>query len=131
MANNQITTATNTTGPDLSAESASTDARKYFNNFYTEKFDISAGANDAIVAFFEQYADNPATAKNLSAAVIYTALAQNLNPIAVLNEFQQLPKGQLNNYLMAFLNINRAPTSVLGIKDKSKTSPYVSRTILL
>lgn len=129
MATNQISTATNVTGPNLAK--SPNDARKYFNNFYS--IDFSTGpANDAIVAFFEQYADNKETAKNLSAAVLYTALSQNLNPLDILSDFQQLPKGQLNTYLVAFLNVNRAPTSVIGIRDSAnKVSPYVARTILL
>ena len=127
----QITTATNTTAPDLSLASAQADARKYFNNFYSGSFNISAGANDAIVAFFEQAVSNKSAAQNLAAAIVYTAQAQNIDPLVILSDFEKLPKGQLTNYLVAFLNINRAPTSVLGLKDSTKTNPYITRTILL
>lgn len=126
--NNQITTATNLTGPDTAI--ARTDARKYFNNFYSNAFEIGP-ANDAIVAFFEQYTQNKKSAKNLAATVIYTAQAQSLDPMAVLGQFQQLPKGQLNTYLAAFLNANRAPTSVIGIKTTNNTNPLVARSIIL
>ena len=126
---NQISTATNLQGPDLS--NAAADARKYFNNFYTIDFNVSAGANDAMIGFFEQYTQNKTTAKNLAASVLYTAMAQNLDPMQVLSDFQALPKGQLNNYLVAFLNVNRAPTSVIGTTSKTKTNPYVSRSIIL
>lgn len=131
MANEQISSATNITGPNISTSPVLTDTNKYFNNFYSINFDVSANTNDAIVSFFEQYTDNKITAKNLAAAVIYTALSQNLNPLAVLSEFQNLPKGELNNYLIAFLNVSRAPTSVIGVKDSKKTSVYVTRTVLL
>jgi hypothetical protein len=127
--NNQISTATNLQGPDLS--NTANDARKYFNNFYTIDFNVSAGANDAMIGFFEQYTKNKTAAKNLAAAVLYTAVAQNLNPLQVLSDFQSLPKGQLDNFLVAFLNINRAPTSVIGTKSSVKTNPYVTRSILL
>ena len=90
---NQISTATNLQGPDLSNSSA--DARKYFNNFYSTGFNVSAGANDAMVGFFEQYTQNTVAAQNLAAAVLYTALAQNLDPLTVLSDFEQLPKGQI------------------------------------
>jgi hypothetical protein len=125
---NQITTATNVSGPDTSA--APNDARRYFNNFYSESFSIGP-ANDAIVAFFERYADNKTSAKNLAAVVLYTAQAQNLDPMLVLSEFQKLPKGQLSSYLAAFLNINRAPTSLIGIKTGSTTNPIITRSVLL
>jgi hypothetical protein len=131
MSTNQISSATNITGPDISQNPVSDSSAKYFNNFYAIKFDISANANDAILAFFEQYTDNKITAKNLSAAVTYTALSQNLNPISVLEEFRKLTKGQLNNYLIAFLNISRVPTSILGAKDSKRTNVYVARTVLL
>jgi hypothetical protein len=128
---NQITTATNLSSPDLSFASSQTDARKYFNNFYSGAFNISANANDAIVAFFEQYTQNKSAAQNLSAAVVYTALAQNVDPLSILSEFESMPKGQLNSYLVAFLNISRVPTSVIGLKNSTKTSPYITRAILL
>jgi hypothetical protein len=129
--NTQITTATNITGPDISLATDKLDARKYFNNFYATPFSVSSDTDAAILGFFEEYTSNKIAAKNLAAAVLYTAMAQNINPLAVLSEFQNLPKGQLNNYLIAFLNINRAPTSTLGVRGNTKTSPYVSRTILL
>lgn len=128
MTTNQITTATNLTGPDTSV--AQTDARKYFNNFYSIQYSIGP-ADDAIVGFFEQYTQNKKSAKNLAAVVIYTAQAQNLDPMKVLSEFQQLPKGQLNTYLAAFLNTNRAPTSVIGIKSTNNTNPLIQRSILI
>jgi hypothetical protein len=127
MSNTQATTATNITGVDLSTAN---NANKYFNNFYAINFSVSAGANDAITSFFQEYTPNLQTAKNLASAVLYTAMAQNLNPLKVLGDFERLPKGQLTNYLVAFLNTTRVPTSVLGINNGTKTSPYVTRTIL-
>jgi hypothetical protein len=126
----QFTTATNLQGPELSNKSASADARKYFNNFYTIPFNVSADTDAAIISFFEQYTNNKTSAKNLASAVLYTAMAQNINPLTVLSDFQSLPKGQLNDYLIAFLNINRVPTSTIGVRGSTQTSPYISRTIL-
>jgi len=126
----KITTATNLIGPNISVESSANDARKYFNNFYSIPFNVSADADNAITAFFEEYSDNKEAAKNLASAVLYTAMSQNLNPLTILSQFQTLPKGQLNQYLIAFLNANRAPTSVLGTRSEIKTNPYVARTIL-
>jgi len=125
---NQITTATNLANPDTSI--AQNDARRYYNNFYSAQFSIGP-ADDAIIGFFEQYTQNKAAAKNLASVVIYTAQAQNLDPMKVLSEFQQLPKGQLNAYLAAFLNTNRAPTSMIGIKSTSNTNPLVQRSVLV
>ena len=124
--NQQYTTATNLQGPNLSGSLTTT--QKYFNNFYT--LDYSTGpANDAIIAFFEQYTANKKSARNLSAAVLYTAQSQGINPLSILSDFQGLPKGQLTTYLVAFLNSNRAPTSFVGIKDQKKSNPYIDRLI--
>ena len=131
MATTQSTTATNLTGPNLSTAAAAVNANTYFNNFYNSNFNVSAGANDAITAFFQQYASNITVAKNLASAVLYTALSQNLNPLQVLSDFESLPKGQLTNYLLAFLNSSRVPTSTLGINKGITTSPFVTRAILV
>jgi hypothetical protein len=128
---NQTSTATNLTGPNLNTPAATTpNANAYFNNFYSIPYSVSAGTNDALTAFFESYCPNAQAAQNLASAVLYTALAQNLNPMKVLQDFQALPQGQLSNYLAAFLNITRVSTSLLGINYGTKTSPFVARTIL-
>jgi hypothetical protein len=127
MANNQIGTATNVTGPDLSG--AQNNAQKYFNNFFARDFSIGA-ANDAITAYFEQYTGSKSAGQALAATVIYTAQANSLDPMAVLAEFQKLGQGQIDNYLAAFLNFNRVPTSTIGVKKTQQTSPFVTRSIL-
>jgi hypothetical protein len=59
-------------------------------------------------------------------------MSQGIDPMDLLSQFQNLPQGQLNSYLAAFLNISRAPTSALGINNGTKaTSTYVTRSILL
>ena len=128
--NNQVSTATNLQGPNVNAAHNTTNPNTYFNNLYS--VDMSTGpANDAIVAFFEGYTSNTEAAKNLAAAVLYTALAQQLNPMQVLSDFRNLPKGQLDSYLVAFLNVNRVPTSFIGIKTGLTVNPYVARTIVV
>lgn len=124
---NQISTAVNKTSPDLSY--GQKDARKFFNNYFALDFSIGS-ANDAIVAFFETYTGNPTSGRALAAAVLYTAQAQNLNPMQVMADFQKLSPGELDNYLAAFLNLNRVPTSTIGIKKSATTSSYITRSIL-
>ena len=126
--NNQISTATNFSAPDTSI--STNDARKYFNNFYSDIFEVGP-ADDAIVAFFESYTRNKKSAQNLAAVVLYTSKAQGLDPMVVLSEFQKLSPCQLNDYLAAFLNTNRAPTSMIGIKRTNNTNPLIARSILI
>jgi hypothetical protein len=128
MTTDQLSTATNLGGPNIAN---STDPRKYFNNLYAIPFSVSANVNDAVTAFFEEYTGNKAEGDNLAATVIYTALAQNLNPIDVLAQFKKLSNNQLNSYLTAFLNANRVKTSQLGFKTSTSTNQFVKRSILV
>jgi hypothetical protein len=127
----QSSNTTNLSGPNLTATSAVQGAQKYYNNLYATSFATSANTNDALVAFFEEYCPTKVAADNLASAVMATALAQNTDPLTILAQFQALPKGQLNNYLIAFLNISRVPTSMLGTNAGAKTNSFVSRSILL
>jgi hypothetical protein len=127
--NNQVSTATNLQGPNVNAAPGTSNTNIYFNNLYS--VNMSTGpANDALVAFFEEYTSNKQAADNLAAAVLYTATAQQLNPMQVLADFKKLPAGDLSNYLIAFLNINRIPTSLIGVKTGLSTNPVVARTIV-
>ena len=92
---NQISTAVNTQSPDLS--NTQQDPNKYFNNFFAKDFSIGP-ANDVIVAYFEKYTNNAESGRALAGAVIYTAQAQNMDPMAVFSEFQKMRPNELNNY---------------------------------
>lgn len=127
MSTNQQTTATNLSAPNLSG--FQDNPEKFFNNFFSIDFSVGL-SDDALVAYFESYTDNPTAGKALAAAVTYTAKAQNLDPMLVLADFQKLSPGQLNSYLAAFLNFNRVPTSQIGIKQKTQVSPFITRSIL-
>lgn len=103
---------------------------RYFNNIYNPVIGISQNINDAIYSYFEQYTGNKESAKILTQVVISTAQAQNLDPLQVLKDFQNLSNNELNAYLALFLNLNRVPTSLLGVKLPPVTNAYISRTIL-
>jgi hypothetical protein len=102
----------------------------FFNNFYKPEFVVSQDVDDSIVGYFQKVSTNKDTAKSLAGAVIYTAKAQNIEPMEILQKFASLPDGQLNSYLVMFLNLNRVSTSMLGVSNAPMTNKYVSRTIL-
>jgi hypothetical protein len=91
---------------------------------------ISAQASDAMLAFFEKFTGNSDSAQVLASSIIFTSAMQGIDPIGLLNEFKNLQAGQLNNYLAAFININRVPTSLLGVQNQPRISKYVQRAIL-
>lgn len=102
----------------------------YFNNFFKPTFDVSQGVNDSVTSFFEKIASTKESAKAMAGALIYTAKAQNLDPMVVLQQFSAMPPGQLNDYTTMFLNLNRVGTSLLGISNAPLTNKYVARMIL-
>lgn len=102
----------------------------YFNNFYKPNFTVSQNVDEAIIGFFERVAANKTAAKAMAGSVIYTAMAQHLDPMDTMQQFAALPPLQLNNYLAMFLNLNRAGTSLLGISNAPKPSVYITRSII-
>lgn len=104
---------------------------EYFNNYFNPAFDVSSDVDAATISFFESMTSNKESAKALASALIYTSLAQSLNPMEVLQQFAKLPKGQLNAYLAMMLNLNRIGTSLIGVTNAPSTNKYVERMILL
>ena len=104
---------------------------EYFNNYLKPGTVVSQNVDESVLGFFEGVTQTKGAAKSLASALIYTAQAQNLDPMAVLQQFAALPAGELNNYLVMFLNLNRVGTSLLGLSNAPKTSKYITRTLLV
>lgn len=62
----------------------------YFNNFFAQPVGTSPMINDAVVAFFQKITGNKDTGTNLAAAVIYTCLQQNMDPMSVVDQLKAL-----------------------------------------
>jgi len=107
------------------------DTDKFFNNFFNFPIEVSSNIDAAIVAHFEQIADNKESAQALASAVIYTAIKQGISPMSALDEFRKIPLGDLNTYTALFLNFERIGTSFLGLKNRPTQNKYVSRAILV
>jgi hypothetical protein len=122
-------TSTNLGAVDQSVND-NTDPNRYFNNYFDPTFTVSPNVDAAILSYFEEVAFNKEAAKALASAVIYTSKSQGVNPMQTLQEFTKLPKGELNSYLVMFLNMQRKGTSYLGITNQPITNKYVNRSIL-
>ena len=105
------------------------DTYKYFNNFFDIPVEVSSNVDAAIVAYFEQIAENKDAARALASAVIYTSVKQGINPMETLKEFQRLPKGELDAYTAMFLNFERKGTSYLGVSNQPQVNKYIQRAI--
>ena len=122
-------TTSNLSGPSYNVNQAST-ATDFFNNFFTKNYNISPNANDAIVSYFEKIADNKEAAAALAAAVIYTSLSQEVDPMETLDEFKKVSPGEIIVFLAMYLNLNRVNSSLLGVRNVPLTNKYVNRAII-
>ena len=103
---------------------------KYFNNFFEIPVEVSSNVDAAIIAYFENIADNKESARQLASAVIYTSVKQGINPMETLSEFTKLDPGEADAYTTLFLNFDRVGTSYLGLKTSPTINKYVQRSIL-
>lgn len=125
-----MSNASNTSVVDLS-QNKSTPQGQFFNNYFVAPNTITANQNDAITAYFQQVTNgNKQSAAILASTVIFTAMAQGVDPMSILQQFQALPAGQLNLYLAMFLNLNRVGTSLVGINNTKFQNKYITRAVL-
>jgi hypothetical protein len=110
--------------------SATDNTTTYFNNFSESVASVTPNENSAIVAYFETVTGDITSAKVLASSVMQTAYQQNLKPMEILDQFRSMNPGDLNAFLVLFLNLNRAPTSLIGINNQTESSFYTIRTIL-
>lgn len=121
MANNLTTTSTQA---DINSS-----ADEFFNNFFQPNFNISPNLNEAVIGFFEKITENTESARVLASAVVYTSLAQRVNPMEFITKFKNMTSIEAINYVSMFLNLNRVGTSFLGVNNQPKPSKYIARTI--
>jgi hypothetical protein len=131
VVNEQINPQYNPQEPSNTGTSGVTKTTRFFNNFFIPDYTVNESTNDSIISFFTQQTGSYDTAVVLAQAFINTAQSQREDPLAVLNQFQQLGAGNLNASLALYLNISRVPTSLLGVRNVVQPNPYVTRMIVI
>jgi len=125
-----MSTPSNLTSVNL-ATNATSSAQTYFNNYYNGTLNITSNQNDAVTAYFEKVTNgNKQSAQILASTVIYTAISQGLDPMSIVQQFQEVPAGELSLYLAMFLNLNRVGTSLVGLNNQPVVNKYITRAIL-
>lgn len=104
--------------------------KAFFNNTSLPPISVSQNVDDAIIAYFQQIAENKDAARTMASAVILTSVSQGIDPMETLQQFMKMNREQLSSYVTMFLNLNRVGTSYLGINNSPTVSKYVARTIL-
>jgi hypothetical protein len=117
---------------DTGTKGTNFDPNAYFNNLSFSPLDVGVNVSHAVQSFFEKITDNKKSAEILASAVIFTSASQGIDPMQTLDEFMKLPPGDLNDFLVTFLNFNRIGTSLLGLINTSRPgNQFVKRAILL
>ena len=125
-----MSNAVNTDVVNLS-QNKTTPANQYFNNYFVAPNTVSSNQNDAVTAYFQRVTNgNKQSAEILASTVIYTSMAQGIDPMSIIQQFQSVAPGELNLYLAMFLNLNRVGTSLLGVNNQLKQNKYITRAIL-
>jgi hypothetical protein len=125
-----MTNAVNTGVVDLS-QNNTTPSGTFFNNYFVTPATVTSNQNDAVVAFFQKITNgNTQSAAILASTVIYTSLAQGIDPMSIIQQFQSVKPGELNLYLAMFLNLNRVGTSLVGVNNQVQQNKYITRAIL-
>lgn len=104
-------------------------ATDFFNNYMQPGFTVSSNVNDLIIGHFEKIAENRQAAEIMASAVIYTSLAQNVDPLSIIEKIQYMDEPDVAAYVNMFLNLNRIGSSYLGIHSAPTVKKYVKRTI--
>jgi hypothetical protein len=113
------------------SQNSNTSLDTFFNNYFVIPSTITSNQNNALIAFFEKQTNgNKQSAELIASSIAYTAMAQGIDPMSILQQFQSLKPGELNLYLAMFLNLNRVATSIVGINNQPTQNKYVTRTIL-
>lgn len=104
-------------------------ASDFFNNYFQPNFTVSNNVDNAILAHFEQMTNNKQSAKILASSVIYTSLAQKIDPMVILDKIRAMDSQEAMTYVSLFLNMNRISTSYLGTRFTPRRSKYVNHMI--
>jgi hypothetical protein len=112
---------------NLPNQTPSNATTNYFNNYYTQTPSISPYANDAVIAYFQGITGDVDAGKNLAAAVIYTALQQNIDPMGIIEQLKIISdKNKLNSpQYTSYIDPNQQDTDVTTNNGTSWTTGNV------
>ena len=83
-----MSNAVNTNVVNLS-QNKSTPADRYFSNYFVTPSTISSDVNDAVISYFQTLTNgNSQSATILASTVVYTAMAQGIDPMTIVQQFQ-------------------------------------------
>ena len=104
--------------------------RVYFNGYFDIELKVDSSTHEYVYSWFLREMGDGASAEAFTHSLITIAYENKLNPLDLLNQFEQQEGVSVNSLMAALINRTRRDTSLLGIKTPTTTNPTVARNIL-
>ena len=105
--------------------------QKFFDNYYTKVDSVDPAHFDIVRGFLIGKGFDESTIDNLSITLLEVAREQDINPVDLIKQLDDVDnKLKLNTLLCILLNTTRNRTSILGYSLGKTVSSNISRTIL-
>ena len=105
--------------------------QRFFDNFYTKVQSVDPAQFDIVLGFLDGRGYDDTIKRNLAISLLEIAKEQNVNPVDLINQLDEVKDSlKLNTLLCILLNTTRNRTSILGFKKTTSINSTVQRTIL-
>jgi hypothetical protein len=105
--------------------------RQFFDRYFTETVSYPSNQVDAVVGFFKKRGFDEAASLSVSTILLQQAKIDNVNVFQLLDTLKGLEKVQLNEIIVAILNVNRSSISQVGYKNPDAEDLFEKRNILV
>jgi hypothetical protein len=106
-------------------------SQTFFNGYFSQPIQVSDAVWGQVYGYFLTLTKDASAASALAQSVIALTYNNNLDPLAVINEFSKAPNSSnVKTLLISFFNSSKGSTSKLGFKKLNETPPSVSRNII-
>jgi hypothetical protein len=112
-------------------QSATTDVKTFFDNYYSRPVSFAAAEIDATVGFFLKRGFDSSSARSTAIILLNQARTESVSVFKLLDTLKGLTDIQLSQVVAQILNNNREKTSLLGYRVQTVTDTYESRNILV
>lgn len=103
----------------------------FFGNYYSKVQSVDPAQFDLIIGFLEGRGYDESVKRNLAISLLEIAKEQNVNPVDLINQLDEVKEElKLNTLLCILLNTTRNRTSVVGFSRTNQINNTVKRTIL-
>ena len=111
--------------------SQNTDTSVFFNGYFSQPLQVSDALWGQVYGYFYTLTNSADAANALAQSVITLTYNNNLDPLAVLSQFQAAPNNtNIKQLLISFFNSAKGSTSKLGYKRNNTTAPTVAKNII-